>query len=174
MSADYRGLRAPSHIAYALEETNDSIELLGISVPAYAHVGGFGVDGVRITPSDWGRVSLVVHGIAPHGIPALRNADADPSLLESWLMPDVGTDRWDAHTREWHPIETPEQARATWSRLVLRASHQEHRLDAGNVDTALLAEAVRRADRLGWRTLSVSRLVALAAGDEAQLPPSAG
>lgn len=38
----------------------------------------------------------------------------------------------------------------------------------------LLAETVQRAERLGWRTVSVSRLLALASGDGTQLPEVGG
>lgn len=163
---------APRHIVYAVEETDDGEGvLLGIAVPAYGGRAGFGVEGVRIAPADWSRVSLVVHGVAPLGVPTLRSPDDDPANLESWVLPDVGTDRWDAHTREWATVETPGEARRSWHRLTLRAAHQERLLDVEDVDVDLIAEAVRRADRLGWRTISVSRLAAIAAGDRAHLPP---
>ena len=168
---DTRTTVAPHHIAYAVNEIGDRPELLGIAVPAYGCVAGFGVTGLHIVPADWSRVTLVVHGVAPHGVPTLRSPDADPARLESWLLPEVGTDHWDAHTRDWTPVADPAQARRSWHRLTLRAAHQERRLDTDNVDAGLLAEAVRRADRLGWRTVSVTRLLALAAGDRAQLPP---
>ena len=35
----------------------------------------------------------------------------------------------------------------------------------------LLQEGVRRARALGWRTITVSRLIRLAAGDKTALPP---
>ena len=160
----------PHHVAYAIEETDDSIGLLGVAVPAYGGIDGFGAQGVQISPTDWSRVNLLVHGVAPYGVPTLRSRDANPHQLESWLMPDVGTDRWDSHTREWHTVENANKARGLWGRLTLRAAHQERRMDAGNIDANLLAEAIRRLEGLGWRTISVRRLAAIAAGDNSQLP----
>lgn len=46
--------------------------------------------------------------------------------------------------------------------------------DATATGEALLAEAVRRAAVLGWRTVSLTRLARLAAGDVDALPPLGG
>lgn len=155
----------PGHITYAVEEAGKGDTLLGISVPAYGH------GGVHVVPADWSRVNLVVHGVAPIGAPVLVDPDADPTLLESWVLPAIGSEDWDRHTEEWHTVEDPQVAERKWHRLHLRAAFLERYLDVENVRADLLAEAVRRADRLGWRSISMRRLVALAGGDDDQLPP---
>ncbi|WP_157528725.1 hypothetical protein [Nocardia sp. NRRL S-836] len=79
---------------------------------------------------------------------------------------------WDELVDDALP-ESAEQARLSFYRLAARAAFLHRRFDEGNIRTDLLAEALRQADRLNWRSISTKRLRALARGDATALPAAA-
>lgn len=161
------GAVLPATAVYATTEDATGHRLVGLSVPEY------GVsDPVLLPPGDWAAVHHIAHADTPATVPVLHAPHADPRDLASWSLPaQYGTSDWLDELADDASPESPEQARSSWHRLTVRAAFLHRRFDADNVRTDLLAEALRRAELLNWRSIATTRLRALARGDDTALPP---